>query len=70
MYLEDKDQAVDTLSFKIQELEMQLGKEKDDCERYSSLFLLLKISRKMNTIILFFGFLMPSNNTLYQCVFS
>ncbi|KAK1389016.1 zinc finger CCCH domain-containing protein 13 [Heracleum sosnowskyi] len=33
MYLEEKDEAVDTLSFKIQELEMQLHKEKDECER-------------------------------------
>lgn len=37
MYLEEKDQAVDTLSFKIQELEMQIFKEKDECERIISM---------------------------------
>ncbi|KAL8088089.1 hypothetical protein AgCh_038016 [Apium graveolens] len=37
MYLEEKDRAVDTLSFNIQELEMQLCKEKDECERIISL---------------------------------
>lgn len=36
MYLEEKDQAVDSLSYKIQELEMQLCKEKDECERIIS----------------------------------
>ncbi|XP_017258569.1 zinc finger CCCH domain-containing protein 13 isoform X2 [Daucus carota subsp. sativus] len=36
MFLEEKDQAVDTLNSRIQELEMQLFKEKDDCERIIS----------------------------------
>lgn len=69
MYLEEKDQAVDTLSFKIQELEMQLCKEKDECERYFNFIFIVKLLRKMNTIILFYG-LYASNNTLYQSVFS